>query len=80
MCLAIPGKVLEIDGPRAVCDFNGIRRKVTVALLPGVEVGQYVIVHAGCAISVMDEEEARQSIEAFEEFGDTAGIDPNILV
>lgn len=80
MCLAIPGKVLEISGPRAKVDFNGIQRTVTVALLPNVEVGKYVIVHAGCAISVMDEAEARKSLEAFEEIDAMGEVDVNQFI
>ncbi len=76
MCLAIPGKVLQIEGPRAMVDFNGIQRKVTVALLPELKEGQYVIVHAGCAISVMNEEEALKTIKTFEEFEEKSGLDP----
>ncbi|NVM03580.1 MAG: HypC/HybG/HupF family hydrogenase formation chaperone [Candidatus Helarchaeota archaeon] len=57
MCLAIPAKVLEIEGEYAKVDFGGIIKKVLINLLEKVEVGQYVIVHAGYAIEVMSEEE-----------------------
>ena len=79
MCLAVPGKVLEIDGPRAMCDFNGIQRKATIALLPDVKVGDYVIVHAGCAISKMNEAEALASLKAFMELSEIDEFDPAVL-
>ena len=62
MCLAIPGKVLEIDasGPLKMSkvDFGGIKKSVCVEWIEDVKVGEYVIVHVGCAISKMDEQEA----------------------
>jgi hydrogenase expression/formation protein HypC len=57
MCLAIPAKVLEIEENYARVDFGGIIKKVLINLLEKVEVGEYVIVHAGYAIEVMSEEE-----------------------
>ncbi|MFX0140196.1 MAG: HypC/HybG/HupF family hydrogenase formation chaperone [Candidatus Hodarchaeota archaeon] len=57
MCLAIPAKVLEIEGEYAKVDFGGIIKKVIISLLEKIEIGQYVIVHAGYAIEVMSEEE-----------------------
>jgi hydrogenase expression/formation protein HypC len=67
MCLAVPAKVLSVEGDHASVDFGGASRKVNVSLVD-VGVGQYVIVHAGFAISVMDEEEARESLELWREF------------
>jgi len=67
MCLAIPGKILEINGNEAIADFDGVKRKVVIGLCTGVEVGKYVIVHAGYAIESLNEEEARQSLEAWDE-------------
>jgi hydrogenase expression/formation protein HypC len=68
MCLAIPAKVLEIRGDSARVDFgNGTIKNVNVALLEKVRVGQYVIVHAGFAIQVMDEGEAKKTIDLWQE-------------
>lgn len=67
MCLAVPAKVLSIEGDQAQVDFGGASRAVNVSLVD-VRPGQYVIVHAGFAISVMDEEEAQQSLETWREF------------
>jgi hydrogenase expression/formation protein HypC len=67
MCLAIPGKVLEIDrsGPLAMgrVDFGGIKKDVCVEWLPDVVVGEYVVVHVGFAISKMNEEEALKTLD-----------------
>ena len=63
MCLAVPGKVLEIEGTSAKVDFgHGAIREVDISLVD-VAVGQYVLVHTGYAIQVMDEEEARASLD-----------------
>jgi hydrogenase expression/formation protein HypC len=67
MCLAVPAKVLSVDGDTAQVDFGGASRAVNVSLTK-VEPGQYVIVHAGFAISVMDEKEAHESLETWREF------------
>ncbi|HMF32454.1 MAG TPA: HypC/HybG/HupF family hydrogenase formation chaperone [Candidatus Lokiarchaeia archaeon] len=67
MCLAVPAKVVEIDGNMAVVEHNGVRQKITIALCPGVEVGKYVIVHAGCAIEVMDEGAAMDVLQTWNE-------------
>lgn len=67
MCLAIPGKIVELEGSNAVADFDGVRRKVVIELCTGVELGKYVIVHAGYAIEVVDEEEAKKSIKMWQD-------------
>jgi len=70
MCLAIPGKVLEIENsgdPRmGTARFGGIRKRICLAWLPDVKVGDYVIVHVGFAISRMDETEAMKTLKLFE--------------
>ena len=70
MCLAIPGEVISIDGKRALLDIMGVKKEVSIALLKDVKVGDFVIVHAGCAISVINEVEARETLELFKELGD----------
>ncbi len=75
MCLAIPGKVLEIyeenDLKMGKVDFSGAVNKACLAYVPEVEVGQYVIVHAGFAISVLNEEEAESIFETFDELAES---------
>ncbi|MBU0533458.1 MAG: HypC/HybG/HupF family hydrogenase formation chaperone [Candidatus Omnitrophica bacterium] len=67
MCLAIPMRVLEIDGPNAVVELGGVKKNINMGLLDNVEVGEYVIVHAGFAIQKVDEKEAKETIEILKE-------------
>jgi hydrogenase expression/formation protein HypC len=71
MCLAIPGKVERIEGDKAVVDYGGIRREVDISLVD-VKEGEYVIVHAGFAIQVLDEREAKETLKIFEELMENA--------
>ncbi len=77
MCLAIPGRVLEIDKEDGLLrmgrvDFGGIVREVCLAYVPEVQVGDYVIVHTGFAIQRLDEEEARETLRLLREVGISA--------
>lgn len=67
MCLGIPGKVVEIndEGPlrMARVDFGGVRKEACLAYVPEVQLGDYVIIHVGFAISQLDEEEAMRTLE-----------------
>ncbi len=65
MCLAIPGKVLKIDGQTATVDFGGVRREVRLDLLTSAREGSYVIVHVGYAIQTLDEKEARKILRSW---------------
>jgi hydrogenase expression/formation protein HypC len=75
MCLAIPGKVIEIDPAvspvMGKIDFGGIKKEVCLELVPDVKIGEYVIVHVGFAISTMDEAEALETIKLFEQMGES---------
>jgi hydrogenase expression/formation protein HypC len=66
MCLAIPGKVVSIEGKIADVDFGGVGKKVNLSMVE-VEVGEWVIVHAGFAIQTMDEQEALETLKLWEE-------------
>jgi hydrogenase expression/formation protein HypC len=66
MCLAIPGKVVSIDGNIAVIDFGGVQRETNISLVE-VKPGDYVIVHAGFAIQAVDELDALETIKLWEE-------------
>ena len=63
MCLAIPSKIVNIQGDVGTIDLEGVTRTINMALLENVRVGDYVLVHAGFAISVIDEAEAAQSLD-----------------
>ena len=68
MCLAIPVCVTELlEGDQAVVDLGGVRKQISLALLDGVEVGDYVILHVGYALTRLDPEEARRTLELFAE-------------
>ena len=67
MCLAVPALVQSIDGDFAMVDFGGVSKKVCVTLLPGLKVGEYVIVHTGYAIEKMKADEAQKTLALFEE-------------
>lgn len=67
MCLAVPGKVIKINDAMALVDFNGVQRDVVIGLCPNVELGSYVVVHAGYAIETVDEQEALKSISLWKE-------------
>ena len=64
MCIAIPGKVISVDGDTAKADFSGNIVDVNIGLVEP-KVGQYVLVHAGCAIEVMEKEKAQEIIDLF---------------
>ncbi len=67
MCLAIPARIVELEADRAVVDAMGNRFKAKTTLLPEVKMGDIVLVHAGFAISLVDEEEAKETWELFAE-------------
>ncbi|MHB1140862.1 MAG: HypC/HybG/HupF family hydrogenase formation chaperone [Sulfuricaulis sp.] len=68
MCLAIPAKVVQkLDNDQAVVEVGGVRNNISLMLVDGVEVGDYVIVHVGFAITRLDVEEAEKSLALFED-------------
>ena len=73
MCLGIPGKVIEIRDdsglPMGKVDFGGVRKDACLAYIPEIELGDYVIVHVGFAISKVDEEEALRTLEMLSAMG-----------
>lgn len=67
MCLAVPSKIIEIDGPMATVDVMGLRKQVSLMLLPEEpKIGEYVLVHAGFAINKMEPAEAEEALKIFE--------------
>ena len=74
MCLAIPGKVMSIDGKTAVVDFGGTRREVRLDLLNRVRKGDYVIVHVGYAIQILDEKAAQKLLKSWAEVTGSGGL------
>lgn len=81
MCLGVPGKVVEMIGesplgmPMARVNFGGIIKEACLAYVPEAQVGDYVIVHAGFALSVIDEEEAMEVFEILKQMEDLADLE-----
>jgi len=70
MCLAVPGKIVSIDGDLAEVDFGGVIKKANVAMVEA-QIGQWAVIHAGFAIEIMDEEEAQETIKLWNEVLDS---------
>ncbi|RMF06135.1 HypC/HybG/HupF family hydrogenase formation chaperone [Candidatus Woesearchaeota archaeon] len=69
MCLAVPGKIVEINGEKALVDFGGVKREADISLLEAPKVGDFVLVHVGFAIQKVDETKAKDSYSAILESG-----------
>jgi len=67
MCLGLPGQVVEITGNRAIVDVMGATREIAVDFMKDLKIGDYVLIHAGCAVSKINEEEATATIDIFKE-------------
>ena len=80
MCLAIPGKILEINGNSALVDFDGIKQNVIIALIQNPEVGKFVIVHAGYALEMINEKDALEAIEQWNELAEEQNLDLSDLL
>jgi len=67
MCLAVPVKVVSIEGNEAEVEIGGVKRRVSIMLTPEARVGDYVLLHTGYAINVIDEAEAQETLRILEE-------------
>lgn len=81
MCLAIPGKVLDLHGDDPFLrtgrvSFGGVVKLINFACAPEAKVGDYVLVHVGVAISVIDEQEAEETFRYLRAMGDLEGLEP----
>jgi hydrogenase expression/formation protein HypC len=80
MCLAVPGKIVSIEGDDPILrdgkvDFGGVVKRINLSLVPEAKIGDYVIVHVGLALSVVDEEEANQVFEFLKTMGELMEIE-----
>jgi hydrogenase expression/formation protein HypC len=79
MCLAVPGKILNVAGEQEFrtgqVSFGGVVKQVSLAYVPEASAGDYVIVHVGFAISVVDEQEAQHTFEYLRQMGELAEIE-----
>jgi len=87
MCLAVPGKVIEIREERgtrmATIDFDGITKDICLAYLPDMQIGDYAIVHVGFAISKVDEASPLETLQMFRDLGileEELGMEPNGVI
>ena len=82
MCLAVPGKIEQLlpsEDPifkNAIVSFGGVTKEVNMAMLPEAKAGDYVMVHVGVALSIIDEEEANETIAALKQMGEWMAEDP----
>ncbi|MBE0479975.1 MAG: HypC/HybG/HupF family hydrogenase formation chaperone [Dehalococcoidia bacterium] len=70
MCLAIPALVKTIDGQEAEVEVGGVSRKASIVLTPEARVGDYVLLHTGYAINIIDQEEAEETLSLFRELAE----------
>lgn len=81
MCLAIPGKIISIDNRideifrMAKVSFDGIVKEVNLAMVPEAKIGDYVLVHVGSAISIVDEEEAKATMDVLMKMDELTELD-----
>ena len=75
MCVAVPSLITAIDGLDANVDVGGISRKASLMLTPEAKIGDYVLIHAGYAISIIDREEAEATLELFKELASAEEVD-----
>ncbi len=80
MCLAVPGKILSIDGIDPVLrsgrvNFGGIVKEINLSYVPEAKIGDYVVVHVGFAISIVDEEEAERTFEYLRQIDELSDIE-----
>ena len=82
MCLAVPGKIISIEGDDDLSrvgkvSFGGVAKEINLSCVPEAKVGDYVIVHVGMAISTLDEEEANRVFEYLEQMGELEELEGN---
>jgi hydrogenase expression/formation protein HypC len=70
MCLAIPALITSINDKEAEVEIGGIRRRISLWLTPEAKVGDYVLVHTGYAINVLDQEQAKETLEILREIAE----------
>ena len=72
MCIGIPMRLVEKDGYGGTGEIEGVQRRISLALVPEATVGDYILVHAGCGMQVIDEQAAAQTLDLLRELGDEA--------
>ena len=79
MCLGVPGQIVSVEGEdilrRGVVDFSGATREVSLAYVPEAAIGDWVVVHVGVALSVIDETQARETLALLDEVAAASGLE-----
>ncbi|MBO0857442.1 MAG: HypC/HybG/HupF family hydrogenase formation chaperone [Chloracidobacterium sp.] len=80
MCLAVPGEIVSIEGDDPILrdgkvNFGGVVKRINLSLVPEAKIGDYVIVHVGLALSIIDEEEAKQVFEYLKMIGELSEVE-----
>jgi hydrogenase expression/formation protein HypC len=70
MCVAVPMKIMEINGDEGIVDLDGYEKEVNLMLIGEIKIGDWVMVHAGFAIQKVNEEDAVETLEALKELGE----------
>jgi len=70
MCLAVPVKIISVNGTNADIDIGGVTRQISIQLTPEAKPGDYALVHTGYAINLMDEAEAQETLEIFKKMAE----------
>ena len=73
MCLGVPMKLVEVEGRQGKAELDGVARRIGIDLVPDAKVGDYVIVHAGYAIQILDEKSAQETLALLAEVGALEG-------
>jgi len=77
MCLAVPAKIKNIDKKQALVDFGGVQKRISLGILDGVKIGDYVLIHAGFAIGKVDKTDAMDTLKALKELEEAIKNDKN---
>ncbi len=75
MCLAIPALIKKIEGKEAEAEIGGIARRISLMLTPEAKIGDYVLVHTGYAISIVDQQEALETLKMFRQMAEMESVD-----
>ncbi len=67
MCLAVPIKVIELKGKKAIGEIEDVKRELDISLIPEVKIGEYVLLHAGFAIQIIDEDAAKEILSTWKD-------------
>ena len=80
MCLAIPSKITKIQNGIGTIDVDGVKRTTSLLLVEDAKVGDYVMVHVGAAISLIDEEEAKKTFDLLKQLGELHDLDDQNMI